>query len=663
MAVQFRIEYDDTYGVTTRIDIADSDFSGAVTTLVAAANPLQINLPEGDDIFTPVQGSGGTIRVLAKDSDNLRQLYTADPQKFTCTIYKGGTDPADVIFYGFINTNFYSEPFDEYDNYEIEIGFNDGLAALDRYDYLNGGTVKYSGTASAWTAIRNAIGMLDITYKDIRVVSDMYYNGYTISNDNILENIDVNYANYYDEEDKPMTAREVIEGILLPLGLICLTQGGSLWIVDPLKLQAASYTVYIYNASTGLFGSSTNVSPNKGIGITVSNWVTGKRLDFKEAYAKVTVDYSGYAPEGLTPNPTWSDKSLHSSDGTWSAGSAGSGDAYEQNTTWGGIQGWTVYSGNSWWKGTRLDSSNPEEFFVEWLDGETDAVRLSSTGIGRVSHVGGQYLILKGYVRLNTEQGKYNVDDAESGKQTWGVMQKVRLKVGTHYWSELTKNWGTSSSTTQVKFRTSERCDNKWAEFTWVVPLSDGTDEVSGDIEIDFYDSQWRLNDKYTASQIDYHSVTYKDLDFAISDSSGAEIDFDNKYECELDNEWSDEYPEVKWIHGDSSDGVASHRGGFLNGGEFVTDFRYGNMTGYEKLPVVFFKKYSSQLQKPRMILTGSLTCSTIYTSGLAKTGNISDSVNLSGKKFILLSGVYNDRDKYIQGTWIEIFEDDITIG
>lgn len=666
MAVKYRIEYDDTNDVTTRIDIASASWAGAVTSLKASGNPLDIYLPKGDDIFDPVQGSGGEIRVLAQDSDDLRSLFTGNPKEFTVTIYKyTGASPSasDIIFNGYTNTNFYSEPFDEYDNYPITIGFNDGLKLLDEYKYLNAGVTPYTGIESAWDVVLRCLQFNDIAYTDLRVVSDMYYTGYTITNDNILEHLQVNNGNYYDENGEPMSHLEVLEGILKPLGLVCFTQGGSVWIIDPLKLEESSYTVYIYTYATGVFSSTTSVSPNKGIGVTVENFLTGTQLDFQRTFGEVKLNYSGYAPEGLTANPNWSDKQLHSSAGAWSAGSAGSGDAYEVNTTWGGIEDWTVSSGTASWRGTRLEAGDQEEFHAHWVSTNDGLWRLKSVNSEYIVGVTGQYLKIKGQMNPQTVTGYYNGGEPSKDDKIWGLYCKFTIKIGSYYYNRALNVWSTSPTYQYTFFviRGDGRVDNRWTDWHIVVPLLTG---VNGEVEFQIHDDFEGVNENGAVfGGVTFYYHNFRDIDFCISDAAGNELNWDGKYNCALDTDWTGNAPDIDVIHFDSSDGVASHKGAFINdSGEFATNFRYGGMTFATHLAPALFKKYSSQYQDSRMMLTAKLTCADIYTSGLAKTGNISDSVNLAGRKFVLLKGTYNDIDQYISGTWIEIFTDNITI-
>jgi hypothetical protein len=84
-------------------------------------------------------------------------------------------------------------------------------------------------------------------------------------------------------------------------------------------------------------------------------------------------------------------------------------------------------------------------------------------------------------------------------------------------------------------------------------------------------------------------------------------------------------------------------------------------MLAYKNLFEVLLKRYSSQYQESRLMLHGAITAPDIYESGFGKLSALTDSANLSGKKFILLNGNYHDREGYIEGDWIELLPDDIT--
>lgn len=662
MAVKYRIEYDDIDADLTRIDISDATYAGGITTLVADGDPLQIDLPKGKDIFDPVQGSGGTITVLAKDSDDLRSLYTGDPFKYVITIYKAGTTAADIIFIGYINTSFYSEPFNEYDNYPISIGFNDGIALLGRYDYLNAGS-KYTGVSSLLIVVLRAVAQMGTVHKDIRIISDMDYSGYTISNDSILHNLEAANGNYYDESGDPLSFRKVMEGIMEALGLIMFTQGGSLYIADPLMLQYASYTEMVFTASGGTYVSSSTVSPNKGIGVTVEYYRTGTQLDFSEPFSRLVQNYSGYAAE-VTESPDWQDKSVHAAEGSWSLVSGSPyGDDYDANTTWNGITGYTLSNGAVWY-GTRQDEGYQEEFHATWQraspSGSGDEnPRVAFVGVNPLHYVSGQFIKINFKMIVQTVWGYYNPSDNKD--EIFGLLQSIKIKCGDRWWNNQTQSWTLTDAPSLFQLKgDGQQLNDQWTEHSIMIGMS-GTAE--GNIQVTFDDYSVPLGSDYTGTGADQNIFRIKDVSINSGNSVGAISDDDYEFIGDIDNDWNTEAPSLDLIHGDSSDGNATDRGGFIdNSGSFATGFQYGAMSTWEKLWNVLAKKYGGQYISPRMMLNAELYCSDIYTEGLCKTGNISESVNLAGRKFLLIGGAYHDRDKYISGTWMEILPDTATI-
>lgn len=674
MAVKYRIEYKDIEDVDTRIDIESSSYSGAVIELEPDDDPLVIDMPAASELFNPaVQGSGGVIRVLASDSDNLRSLYTSDPKEYPVKIYKAGTTTAHIIFFGYVSAGYYTEPFNEYDNYPVSITFNDGFNLLGRYDYLNAGS-KYSGNEPILDVVLRAVNQIGLPYHKISIATDMYYWGYTIaSNDTILQHLKVNNANYYDENNTPMKFKEVLEGILQPLGLICFTHAGTLVILDPLLLYSASFTLKNFNTSTGAYINSTTITPNKELDTDFEWYETGAMLDFLNGYSKILMDYSGYAADNMIVDSNWSDKSRHPSAGSWSAKGVDpdDGDDYEINTTWGGIEGYTVYNG-AIWQGTRYDGV--EEFHAEWerYDPESEGsglMKLKFNGASEYVHgMEGQFLKIRYKCYVETGDSYYNAEGILTRNSFYGLQQWLRIKVGNHYYQGGTPTWTTTPTDSFHNSKQIGECNDMWFEFEASIPLWQAFGPaavIAGGIEIIWYDKGGGLGAKWSifTGYIDLKFYRIKDVEVFVVDSSGNELNHDLQYECDLNTLWQSTAPKLDLIHGDSSEGVASHRGGFVDDNDsFATNFRYGNMTTFNQLPEVLFKKLASQYEHSRMKLSCKLTSTQIYSAGLSKLCNISESVNLPGKKFILLRGSYHDRDKMITGDWLEIKEDTITI-
>ena len=666
MAVKYRIEYDDIDENTTKIDIASASYSGAVITLLGAENPLSIDLPACKDIFDPVQASGGVVRVLAKDSDDLRSLYTADPKEFTISIYKSTV----LFFHGYISTGYYSEPFSEYDNYEISIIFNDGLNLLDRYDYLDSGST-YTGEDTVLDVVRRCIDQIGLSTTHIMIGEDMLYTGQsTGSTYTLLDHITVNNKNYYDENDTPMKFREVLEGILTGLGLISFMYNNKYIILDPLMLDA-SITLKSFLVSTGAYSSSTTVVPTKEEGTDFEWYEEGAMLDFMSGFSKIAMNYSGYAADNMIQASNWSDVSQHSADGSWvNAGiDSDDGDNYYYNSTWGGISGWTLSNGAAWYA-SRYD--NQDEYHCRWTraipdeDGD-ELLRMKYTGDSEyVRGMENQYLKVSFQMHVQTGDAYYNAQGDTD--PFYGMWQRFRIKIGSHYYQGGSTTWSTTACETNQVSKNQSAVNDSWFTFSFAIPLwqyAGTAADISGKIEISLYDYASSTNGSWNIIEgdEDLRVFSVKDFEVSIVDSAGNELNQDRLYECDLNTLWQAQSPDINLIHGESSDGVASHRAGFIaDDGNFAEGFKYGTMTVYEHLSKVLFKKYASQYENSRMRLSCKITAPLMAYAGIGKLCTIAESTNLPGRKFVLLNGTYNDRDRYISGDWIELLEDNIAI-
>ena len=120
----------------TTITISEKSYSGAVSTLVADINPLQIQT-SGDieNIYDATQGSGAVINLLVTPL-TLTSLFTTDPQKYLVKVFNGTTG-GTLQWQGFVNTNIYQEDYSVGGSLltPIQLTCNDGMALLDDLSY------------------------------------------------------------------------------------------------------------------------------------------------------------------------------------------------------------------------------------------------------------------------------------------------------------------------------------------------------------------------------------------------------------------------------------------------------------------------------------------------------------------------------------------------
>jgi len=193
-------------------------------------SPFITEINDLDHKFQPVIGQGCEIGLLSEtDRKFFDGLYHVDPKEFIVKHYIG----LNINFLGYLNSEMYTESYDSSENYGTSITGHDGLALADRYTFLTSGGSKYTGLKTEWDILLICLNSIGIDWEEIRIALDTTFNGYSGGSDvTILHETYVSCANFYDEDDYPMSMREVMESILQPYGAQLFCQDGHVYIVD-----------------------------------------------------------------------------------------------------------------------------------------------------------------------------------------------------------------------------------------------------------------------------------------------------------------------------------------------------------------------------------------------------------------------------------------------
>lgn len=163
-----------------------------------------------------LQGSTLTLRVVSPRNYTFLPLYTTSPRECSVVVYMDGSS---IFWQGCLDTEFYSEPFDEVDGYEVELTFSD-FGALKRSKFNLPKDELYTINDYIKAAAESlGMGVNILERHSIRS---------TVSTDQaILEYLGCYSSNFYDEDGEPMTWHEVLEGLLAPLGLRLVQTSGT----------------------------------------------------------------------------------------------------------------------------------------------------------------------------------------------------------------------------------------------------------------------------------------------------------------------------------------------------------------------------------------------------------------------------------------------------
>jgi hypothetical protein len=113
-----------------------------------------------------------------------------------------------------LDSELYSEPFAEKDNYTVNLTGTDGLALLERLNYVDSNGDHYEGIVSQWTVISNILGKLGLFWNAIYVNISTTSPSITIgATETIFHQKFQRNDNWYNEDGNPETCRKVLEEI------------------------------------------------------------------------------------------------------------------------------------------------------------------------------------------------------------------------------------------------------------------------------------------------------------------------------------------------------------------------------------------------------------------------------------------------------------------
>lgn len=188
-----------------------------------AEKPLVIEWKEVDKL-EPVQASCATLTVVSKVDRQYKDLYTVEVGSVLLEVYRNGV----LYWCGTMDTELYEEPFSYEKEYEVSMTFSD-FAMLER--------INFSGTG-----VRTLEDLLADCIKNSRLSSAYMAGGISCyistsmldipADSNLFRELCLYSDNFYDEEEEPMTQREVLDEVLRPFALRLVQRCGGLYLYD-----------------------------------------------------------------------------------------------------------------------------------------------------------------------------------------------------------------------------------------------------------------------------------------------------------------------------------------------------------------------------------------------------------------------------------------------
>lgn len=228
-------------GTIWKTEIFQEGFTGTVGGLEYSINPLVIEWSETGKM-EPVQCSNATLTLISTSDREFIDLYTVAVGSVRLDVYRNNS----LYWSGCIDTELYEEPYSTDKGYEVTLTFSD-FGALDRFEW------SQTGFMTVHDMITECLSLSGVSYGSI--VKYISTKGTRFDTAALtLQDLNVNQENFYDEEREPMSARDVLAGVLQPLALRLIQKNGNIYVYDLNALHALTAGAITWDGTDSVLG-------------------------------------------------------------------------------------------------------------------------------------------------------------------------------------------------------------------------------------------------------------------------------------------------------------------------------------------------------------------------------------------------------------------------
>jgi hypothetical protein len=555
--------------------------------------------------FVPVRGSILNFSLLAETDGAFEDLYTEDMKKYKVNHYKG----AILIGSYYMDSELFSEPFSDIDNYSISFTCNDGFNLLDRISYMKEDETKYEGIVSQWTVITNILSKLALDWKFIFVGLSTTITGVTqAAGETIFHKQYVIQENYYNEDGDAESCRKVLESILEPYGAFIEQKFGTLYISDLSYIDAEDAKPFrVYNATTFEYINTQDVNLHIGDISDIEYASTESTKEIQAGFNKQVIVYSPYRDIDFLK---WAANQVDFNT-ELSTTANGSGEYTWNETLYDYSIYWNKFNQGKFAKATATAGSKNGEtkYYLKigkYAFGSADESKKSYTWKKQLPYVipsAGYYLRIDIEAMFRT---KINYDDSsEVGKKlTYGVLF-LKIKIGDKVYVRFSgpdtwqteqtggHNWFYLEYFKKIDYKLYPRGDGSYSMvYTYgeindqyltannqnmfadrsivtspiLIPLASGF--AGGVLELSIYN--WTTGDGVSLYQDETATNNTLDcridkVELTVTDSNGNAVENDDiEYEKSLDLRYKNARDNVSLIHGTNVTGIPFERGGVM---------------------------------------------------------------------------------------------------
>ena len=253
---KYRLAYTDNFSQAVQIDLQQDGYSGGITAVSGAGNPLTIQHDTIDDfLFNPILGTWVTVRLLATSNFLYSEFFTTDSREWKVEITIAGS----VTYTGFSAPDEYQQPY-KASPYHIEIVFTDQLGALRglAYDQM----VQFSiRTPKQMIEVILAKTDLDLNMREGINLYETNMNSTTA--DSVIDQCYIDQESYIKDADNSemFDCYSVLYDLLLKFGAVIRQVDNEWHIWRPSEATAAyQRRLWTWNSGTKQFAYTSTAS-------------------------------------------------------------------------------------------------------------------------------------------------------------------------------------------------------------------------------------------------------------------------------------------------------------------------------------------------------------------------------------------------------------------
>lgn len=261
------------------VEIEKDGYTGVSTELTAGATPFTAEIDSEEFLYTPTRFSTAKLQIVG--NDYLQSLFSTAYREYRVTMKKDGV----ITWCGFIKPELYTQDYTS-ETFILEIECMSAMSVLEFIDYTTEGETK--NFVSLWGLLQRCISTAAGRYRSI-FIPHVYASSQAAysTEENVLAGMTLSEQDFFDEDDKPMKLKEVLEEVCKFLNWTCADWKGDLYFVD------VDHTGIYHQYDIGLenkVNAQVNELSVQDIGFAGAN----HSLDVLPGYNKVAVKCSNY---------------------------------------------------------------------------------------------------------------------------------------------------------------------------------------------------------------------------------------------------------------------------------------------------------------------------------------------------------------------------------